>query len=227
MSSLHKDASEANRHPVKGATGAASGHVYTADGVGDASFQPSPGGPPSGPATGDLGGTYPAPTVAAITETSGPQQLTFGSIAEGQFVTRSGTSLIGAPPPGTPVFGTEYDHEEDPTLSQTNSTSPIQKLELTTANLPAGAYRLEWSYVWSRSSATNDFFGRIRQGASTVLTTHRQEAKEAGTDNLVHASSALYLSLSGVQSFFIDYWGESAGATSYIQEAQLTIWRVA
>jgi hypothetical protein len=133
---------------------------------------------------------------------------------------------VGAPSPGTPIFGTEFQRAEDLSSSSTNSTTPVQKLELVTSNLPNGLYRLEWGYVWARSSATNDFFGRIRQGASTVLTTHRQEAKEAGTDNSVHAHSTIYLNTAGVQSFYIDYWGESGGATSYIQEARLTLWRV-
>lgn len=45
---------------------------------------------------GDLSGTMPDPAVAAITETTGPTQLVIGAIADGQFLTRSGATLIGA-----------------------------------------------------------------------------------------------------------------------------------
>lgn len=44
--------------------------------------------------TNDLGGTAALPKVVALTETSGPTQLTLGSVADGQYLKRSGTSII-------------------------------------------------------------------------------------------------------------------------------------
>jgi hypothetical protein len=52
--------------------------------------------PPSGPAGGDLGGSYPNPTVVKVTESSGPDDLTIGAIGNAQFVKRSINSLVGA-----------------------------------------------------------------------------------------------------------------------------------
>lgn len=48
---------------------------------------------PTGAASGDLSSTYPAPTVIAATTGSG--RLTYGAVADGQVLTRSGTSIVG------------------------------------------------------------------------------------------------------------------------------------
>jgi len=45
---------------------------------------------------GDLKGTAAAPVVAAITETSGPTSLVAGTIADGQFLKRVGSTLVSA-----------------------------------------------------------------------------------------------------------------------------------
>lgn len=56
---------------------------------------------PTGPAGGQLGGTYPNPDVRGVRETAGPTLLTMGAVANGEFLVRSGSTVIGGTPPAS------------------------------------------------------------------------------------------------------------------------------
>lgn len=53
------------------------------------------GGGPTGPAGGQLGGTYPNPDVRGVRETGGPTLLAMGLVNDGEMLRRSGATVVG------------------------------------------------------------------------------------------------------------------------------------
>ena len=132
-----------------------------------------------------------------------------------------------AGPPAT--FGSEYIAARDLATSSTTSTTPVLKLTLSATNLPAGTYRLGWSYNWSHSAANTDFEAQIRQGgvSGTVLHEHRQEPQDPGVDQLHPASGHIDdLALSGNVDFSITYNTDDPDDAAFIRGARLELWRV-
>ena len=76
-----------------------------------------PSAPPSGPAGGDLAGSYPSPSVVGITE-SGATDLPIGAIPPGSVLARVGGFVVGVPPVFTPTA-------HAPTHAPATGTDPL------------------------------------------------------------------------------------------------------
>lgn len=81
------------------------------------------------------------------------------------------------------IFGSEYHDAESLTVSTTTGTTFIEKVRLTTASIPAGDYRITWSFQWNHNAQNSDFEGTvILDGGTppTYLAVYKVEPKDAG-----------------------------------------------
>jgi len=122
------------------------------------------------------------------------------------------------------IWGSEFQQDSSLGASSTSSTSWQQKLRMTTGDLPAGIYRIGWSYAWRHSSRNSSFRGRVQVNDSDTIMEHRQEPKDQGSTQEQRCSGFSYESLSGVENIDLDYC--ASNNTAYIWEARLEIWRV-
>jgi hypothetical protein len=106
---------------------------------------------PSGTASGDLSGTYPSPSVSAITTTAGPISLPIGSITDGQVLQRSGGSIVGTTLPTGNIFGADYQNSLVLGPFSTTSTGYVVVTQIVTPVL-TGVYRIHANWEFENSS---------------------------------------------------------------------------
>ncbi len=144
---------------------------------------------------------------------------------------------------GGGVFGSEYQSTTDRTFRQTTSTAFFEVHKLTTSSLPAGAYRVEWAYVWSFDDTQNNFRCRVQVDDSTELyaqidggagayDAHQQEPKDrggsgdGGTDQRHVASFFADVSLSaGVHEVDVDI-SSSNGKKANVHLTTVSLYRI-
>jgi hypothetical protein len=125
------------------------------------------------------------------------------------------------------LFG-QYFTEAAVEAGTTTTLATYQlSVRLTTPNVPAGKYRVGWSYEWGLSTTSNNFNGRILQDGATVLWDHVQEPQDNAAAQQHPAGGFQYVTLTaGVHTFDIEYRSQTAGVTARIWDSHLEFWRV-
>lgn len=125
---------------------------------------------------------------------------------------------------GSGIFGENFQQASSDVESATTSTSWMHKINMTTASLPAGTYRIGWN-AEVRSNSTSSR-AQLRVQIDDTVTIANPEQEPQDTNNYMPTSGFYYYTGSGVLSIDMDYSSTSASATTYIRRARLEIWRV-
>lgn len=159
------------------------------------------------------------------------------SALDGEVLRLSGTNIVGVTgsDAGSALFGAEYATAFDATVRSSGSTGWNQGVRLSTGSIPAGTYRLGWSFLWNHDDKGSKFQAQVEQDDTTQL--HFQEHRPVhdggsfgatGTDEKYHSSGFTYVTLAaGSYNFDLDFSSNVAGKTSSMWDARLEIWRVA
>jgi hypothetical protein len=127
------------------------------------------------------------------------------------------------------VFGTYFNEASSETDSSTTSTSWSQKVRLTTSALPAGKYRIGWSYNIRQSNTSYSAQARVQINDTGTVHNYMLEPKD-GTSNEEDAVGGFYyytVSTGGTTlDIDLDFSTENSGGTTTIRRARLEFWRV-
>jgi len=129
-------------------------------------------------------------------------------------------------PPGTAVFGTQWNYNESTDESSSSNDTWIQKVRLTLSSLPLGDYLVLFALV-ARVSTTNVVVGmRIEEDDTTELcsATVRPGATDADQPCMQFARLSSY---SGSHTLDLEFNRTSSSGTAYVRQAKLALFRVA
>jgi len=177
--------------------------------------------------------TYNGSEVGINTTLSGVDPTEDGHLVTKEYVdTVSGTlqTQIDEGGGGSSIFGSEYDYAESEGESSTTSDSYQQKLRLTTGTVPAGTYRIGWSFEYSSTEDKVDCGFRIELDDTTAINEIVPPPKKKYSDGAYDILSGFkHTSLTNASHIIdVDYKAniDAELGTTYIKNTRLEIWRV-
>ncbi len=123
-------------------------------------------------------------------------------------------------------YGTEYAYVEDLSAASTTSGTFVQRLRLTTGNVPFGVYRIGVNFTWNNDDTGADSQARLEVDDTSTIWSMFLEAKDSNTDQEYSAFGwATQGLLAGVHTFDLDF-ATTMSSTFRITNPRIEFWRV-
>jgi len=128
----------------------------------------------------------------------------------------------------TGLFGANDQYAESEGTSTTTSTTYQQKLRLTTPSIPAGDYRISYSYEVRNDAGDKERDVQVEVDDTTQIAEDRSSTNivASGSGFLPTAGFKVLTLTAAVHNIDIDFRSTAAGGTAEIRRARLHIWRV-
>ena len=126
---------------------------------------------------------------------------------------------------GLVIFGTELNYVESTSTTSTNSLTYVQKIRLTTDNIPSGTYRIGFYYIWTIDNTNQDFTSRVQVDDSLDIHESTESIHRSNQDIATSGFSHVSLSL-GVHTIDLDFKVDSGTTNASIKDARIEIWRL-
>ncbi len=123
------------------------------------------------------------------------------------------------------VFGTQLYYQEDNGETSNNSaTTWVNKITLTTPTLPFGDYLTQFQFNWRSANADRQLEFRVQRGGADLDTGLPFTGSTA--DRQLISGFRRVTSISGVQTYTLDFRRGASSTTVYMYNARLFVWRV-
>lgn len=126
---------------------------------------------------------------------------------------------------GGGVFGSQFQHSEDETVSTSSSTTYVQKHTWTTTSLPAGDYKIEWSI--NLGNSTKDAGSWVRVQLDDITDLIESTKGKAAANNLYVPIAGFQIVTLTAATHQIDVDFKAISATAEIKNVRLMLYRVA
>jgi len=124
------------------------------------------------------------------------------------------------------VFGAQLYYSEDNTETSNNSTTTwANKITLVTPDLPAGDYLVQYQFNWRSANADRQIEFRTQRDSIDIDT--GEPFTGSISDRQLISGFRRVQSISGVQTFTLDFRVGGSGTTVFMYNARLFVWRIA
>ena len=124
------------------------------------------------------------------------------------------------------VFGTQiYYLDAVAETSTTSTTTFLNKISLVTPSLPLGDYLCQFQFIWRSLNANRTLDVRVQRNAANIAAWTPFTGNVA--DRQLLSGFIRDTSISGVQTYTLDFKVSGTGTTVYMSQAKLFVWRVA